>query len=208
MLTAGMCPAVRAKCLVNDSKFTTADGGCKDLNTGLVWSPDLRAFGASSVGQSGSGSPIICNEFLNQNPANGGGFTDWRMLTVGEIETALANELNSHLNFFLNGNPDDGVYRWTTCTQKIKGKLHRYMVRFADGDTILHNLAIGIDGVHMVCVRGLPKPNDCPSGPGKKNNRSGTISALSQTSTGALLLLPLGVVLMARCLQARRQMTA
>jgi hypothetical protein len=202
MLIVCASPFSRAACLVDDADFTTASGGCKDLGTGLVWSPDLRALGASSAGQSGSNS-TVCNQFLNSNPANGGEFTDWRPPTVGEIAAALGNGLNSHLDFFLNGNPDDGVYRWTACTQKIKGKLHRYIVRFTDGDTALVNLSLGIDGVHMVCVRGVTQPNDCPGGPGKKNLASAT-SALSQTATGALLLLPLGIVVAARCLRPRR----
>src|SRR5262245_51203907 len=103
LLVIGLAPALHAACLVNDSDFNTAGGGCKDLNTGLVWSPDLRGFGLSSVGQSGSAVQLICDHHLNQNPANGGGFTDWRPPTTGEIEKALADGLNDHLNFFLNG---------------------------------------------------------------------------------------------------------
>jgi hypothetical protein len=51
----------------------------------------------------------------------------------------------------------------------------------------------------MVCVRGQPADpaNDCPRS-GKKNRAA---SSLSQTSTGTLLLLPLAVVLAARCLR-------
>jgi hypothetical protein len=204
----GMSPAVHAACLVNDGDFTTADGGCKDLNTGLVWSPDLRAFTGgpgSSPGLSGSFDGW-CNQELNSKPANGGGFTDWRSPTVGEVNEALANGLYSHLDFFLDGTPDDSVYRWTTCTTKVKGTLHRYKVRYSDGNVVLHNLSGSSDGNFVVCVRGLPADiaNDCPAGPGKKKNRSGATSALSQMSTGALLLLPLAAVLATRCLKARR----
>jgi hypothetical protein len=201
-----MSPSVQAACLVNDSDFTTADGGCKDQNTGLVWSPDLRAFTGgpgTSPALSGS-SDNWCNQELNSNPAKGGGFTDWRSPTVGEVTEALANGLYSHLDFFLDGTPDDSVYRWTTCTTKVKGWLHRYKVRYSDGNVVLHNLAGSSDGNHVICVRGLPNPNDCPSGPGKKKNRTDASSAMSQTSTGILLLLPLAVVLAARCLKVRR----
>jgi hypothetical protein len=205
MLILGASSAVNAKCLVNDSDFNTAGGGCKDLDTGLVWSPDLRALGASNLGVSSANPNSECDLFLNQKPANGGGFTDWRAPTVGEIESALANGLDSHLDYFLNGSPSDFVYRWTNCKTKIKGVPYRYKVRYSDGDTVAHNMRIGSDGNHLICVRGVPADpaNDCPGGSRKKNNR-GASSALSQTTTGALLLLPLAVVLAARRLRPRR----
>jgi hypothetical protein len=192
-------------CLVEDDDFTTADGGCKDLNTGLVWSPDLRAFGGSQEGMAQNNNQDMCNLYLNEVPANGGGFTDWRPVTVGEVQEALANGLNSHLDFFLNGSPDDFKYRWTACTKKIKGIPYRYMIRFGDGDVVLLITLVGRPDTHLICVRGQPADpaNDCPSGHGKKNRASAT-SALSQTATGALLQLPLGVVLAVRGLRTRR----
>jgi hypothetical protein len=208
MLIVGVSSAVHAACLVNDSDFNSTAGGCKDLSTGLVWSPDLRAFTGgpgSSPGLSGSFDGW-CNQELNSDPAKGGGFTDWRSPTVGEVTEALANGLYSHLDFFLDGTPDDSVYRWTTCTTKVKGTLHRYKVRYSDGNVVLHNLSGSSDGNFVVCVRGLPADtaNDCPAGPGKKKNRSGATNALSQTATGAFLLLPLAVVLAARCFRPRQ----
>jgi hypothetical protein len=208
VLIVGVSSAVQAACRVNDSDFNSADGGCKDLNTSLVWSPDLRAFTGgpgSSPGLSGSFDGW-CSQELNSDPAKGGGFTDWRSPTVDEVTEALANGLYSHLDFFLDGTPDDSVYRWTTCTTKVKGTLHRYKVRYSDGNVVLHNLSGSSDGNFVVCVRGLPADiaNDCPASPGKKKNRSGATSALSQMSTGALLLLPLAAVLAARRLKARR----
>jgi hypothetical protein len=142
---------------------------------------------------------------MNQIPANGGGYTDWRFPTVAEVQEAIANGLNSHLDFFQNGNPDDGVYRWTACTRKIKSLIHRYTIRFTDGDLVLLPFD-GFHDAHILCVRGAPADtaNDCPLGPGKKKNRSGATNALSQTTTGTLLLLPLAVVLAARYLRQRR----
>jgi hypothetical protein len=55
----------------------------------------------------------------------------------------------------------------------------------------------------VICVRGVASDNDCP-GPGKKKNRSTATGALSQTSIGALLLLPLAAVIATRYLKARR----
>jgi hypothetical protein len=190
---------------VDDTAFTTAGGGYKDLSTGLVWSPDLRALGGGSTGVSGDGVQQSCNNFLN-DVAAGGGYTDWRPATVGEINKALANGLNTHLDFFLNGSPDDGVYRWTACTKTIRGDFHRYAVRYSDGNLVLFNLSRseGGEGVFNICVRGLPAnpTNDCPST--RKNNSPSTTNTYSQSSTGALLLLPLAVVLAARCLRPRR----
>jgi hypothetical protein len=205
MLVVAASTAVHAKCRVADDRdFATAGGGCKDLSTGLVWSPDLRAFdGISDEGQAQNSGQLICDQFLNSNLANGGGFTDWRVPTVGEIQEAIDNGLNSHLDFFLNGSPDDFKYRWTACTKKIKRFTYRYIVRFADGVTQLPITISGRPDTHLICVRGLPADtaNDCPD---KTNNRSRAMNTLSQTYTGALLLVPLAVVLAARCLRLHR----
>jgi hypothetical protein len=203
LLIISMSPAVHAACRVDDDDaFASTDGGCKDLSTGLVWGTDIRIWGfPNGTAQNYN----YCNDLMNQNPANGGGFTDWRVPTVEEIHDSLANGLNSHLDFFLDGSPDDFKYRWTACTQRIKGISYRYMVRFADGHTDLPITIVGRPDTHLICVRGLPADlrNDCPGKPGK-GSRSGAANALSQTSTGTLLLLPLAVVLATRCLKARR----
>jgi hypothetical protein len=190
-----------AACAVNDSAFTTADGGCKDLNPGLVWSPDWRGLTYSSGGGASTDAQINCDVNLNQHP-DGGGYTDCRLPTLGEVQEALANGLNSHLDFFDDGEvtPDDGLYRWTSCTKKVRGLTNRYAIRYTDESVILSY----VSGLHVICVRGAASypAIDCP-GNGKKN-RVGATSSLSQTATGALLLLPLGVVLAARCLRPRR----
>ena len=132
MLIVGVSPAVYAKCLVNDSDFATTEGGCKDLDTGLVWSPDFRGIPGATNGDGipASGSPDFCERILDSYPAGNGGYTDWRIPTVAEVEEAIANGLKSHLDFFSDGRPDDGVYRWTGCTKKIKRDYHRYAVRY------------------------------------------------------------------------------
>jgi hypothetical protein len=205
LLAGCWCSPVLAACVVNDADFATAGGGCKDLNTGLVWSPDIRVFDINGLGvYSSNADDAICNQFLNNRPANGGGYTDWRVPTLGEVQEALANGLNSHLDFFLDGGatPDDGNYRWTACKKKVKGHLHTYAIRYTDGDIFLGYLPV----YPMICVRGQPRDltNDCPSGPGKKKRQGGATSALSQTATGALLLLPLGLIAAARSLRPRR----
>jgi hypothetical protein len=68
------CPPAPAACVVNDADFSTADGGCKDLDTGLVWSSDMRSFVDTQSGFYASSTlQAPCNEFLNQKPENGGG---------------------------------------------------------------------------------------------------------------------------------------
>lgn len=191
--------SVLAVCAVDDANFTTADGGCKDVNTGLVWSSDLVGLpGVSSPSTSG-GTQQACDAFEARPEA--GGFTDWRPASAGEVQEALANGLASHLDFYYTaGNQSvDSVVRFTSCNSPtIKGAKPKYYISFVDG-----SIGYDLQSHHNICVRGLPNDNDCP-GPGKKKNRMGATTALSQTATGALLLLPLAVVLAARCLHPRR----
>jgi hypothetical protein len=191
-------------CRVDDADFASADGGCKDIETGLVWSPDLR--GVTPIGGDGLVNPTsnlqsYCNGYLNS--VSYGGFSDWRVPTLGEVEVALANGLNSHLDYFLDGSGDDGDYYWTACEKRVKGIINNYNIRHSDG-AIRLSYQSGA-GNWLICVRGLPADpkNDCPS-EGKKNSPASAASALSQTATGGLLLLPLGIVVAARCVRPRR----
>jgi hypothetical protein len=134
--------------------------------------------------------------------ANYGGFSDWRGPTLKEVQTALANGLHSHLDYFDDGGvtPDDGVYRWTSC-QVNKGKGTVATIRFADGHTVNrdHNAL----NTFQICVRGKPRTDDC--GAGKKNNKGLAAATFhSQPLTTALLLSPLGLVFAARCVPPRR----
>jgi hypothetical protein len=185
-------------CRVDDADFASAGGGCKDLETGLVFSPDLRAVHNFSPNQDGLSGPAQnvqwrCDTLLNQ--ISYGGFSDWRAPTLGEFQTALANGLNAHLDYFLNG-AGSGDYYWTSCDKRVKGALNTYAIRHSDGNV---RLSFVSTGNWIICVRGLPADpkNDCPSA-GKKSNH------LAQTTTGALLLLPLAVVLAASRLRPRR----
>jgi hypothetical protein len=203
---SGASSFAQGACVVSDANFASAGGGCKDLRTGVVWSPDMRAQGLAYNPSSGSigiaDVQVWCNNNLNTQP-EGGGFTDWRAPTLGEVQEALANGLNSHLDFFNDGGatPDDSKYRYTLCKKKVQGASNTYAIRYTDGNVKLTLTG----GDQLICVRGqaADPANDCP-GPGKKNNKSVAKIGLSQTSTGALLLFPLGLVIAARCLQARR----
>lgn len=85
-------------CIVNDAAWTTADGGCKDLATGLVWS--LAAPGSVSW------------DYARNYGANlvEGGFDDWRMPTEAELQAAWANGAPTHLAY-------PGPAIWSTRTQ-------------------------------------------------------------------------------------------
>jgi hypothetical protein len=211
MLIVCVSPALHAACLVNDGDFTSTGGGCKDLDTGLVWSPDYRAHVNYSEGLSAFFPQSYCDHF-NSDASMGGGFTDWRVPTVGEIKIALTNGINSHLDFFLNSSPDDFKYRWTACSRLVKGRTwrnYRHMVRFGDGHVVEADYTGGSPAdVHMVCVRGLPQPTDClgtgGGKPGKGNGKNNARGALSQTSISVFLLLPLAAVLGAIRLRERR----
>ncbi len=185
-----------AACAVNDGAFATADGGCKDLISGLVWSSDLKGFAGPS---SSSGSQQDCDTLGSR--VEGGGFTDWRTPTVGEVQRAVVNGLSSHLDFYYDDGVQsvDGEYRWTRCpAPKVRGASSLYAIRYADGD-----YRSGIFEVHQViCVRGVAPDdrNDCPGAAGGNKKHKATIS---QTATGAFLLLPLCLVIAAQCARVR-----
>ncbi|TWU28461.1 DUF1566 domain-containing protein [Bythopirellula polymerisocia] len=185
-----------AQCVVDDDYFSTEDGGCKDLFTGLVWSPDLRGITGNPNAQGVAAPDFYCERAGIMNPYNG--HSDWRVPTLGEVEEAVANGLNFHLDFFLDGGPDDGSYRYTTCSIKQRGVRLWYAIRFSDGDTKLTNGTAGI-----LCVRGAPSDNDCPSNKKGGGNGSKHSMWLPRTTTGAILLFPLCLVV-AGCSVKRR----
>jgi hypothetical protein len=200
LIACGCATSARAVCAVNDANFTTADGGCKDLTTGLVWSSDVLGVVGGSPASSNP-STAICGTYFEDKP-EAGGFTDWRPPSVGEVQDALTNGLASHLDFYYaaGNQADDGKYRFTSCNApKIRGSTPKYVIRYSDGNII----SAGFDSYQSICVRGSADDGDCP-GPGKKKNRSSATSALSQTATGSLLLLPLAIAVAARCVCSRR----
>ncbi len=155
-----------AKATAND--FVTEDGGCKDLDTGLVWSSDTYSAGSGT--SSRLNSEELCDDLIAA--PEGGGYTDWRLPTLGEMESAIANGLNDHLDFFYPGNfpddfpewdgpdPVDHRYRWLLCSDIIDGTYLRIRYHMASGaydwlDNSSHS---------AVCVRGLPYDLelDCP----------------------------------------------
>lgn len=193
-LIAACClPALsHGQCRLEDGSFSSADGGCKDETTGLVWSPDLRALGYPSP--TNYLSDAWCNTYLN-NSINGNGYTDWRGPSFGELEAALANGLYTHLDYFLDGSPGDDVYYWTTC-EKARTKKKRYeghyVIRHSDGDVQVSRL----NENYLVCVRGQPRLDDCEglddgggSGGGKGGGKGKNNSVAESKALASLTLL-------------------
>jgi hypothetical protein len=188
IIFCGATQLASAVCWVDDADFATEDGGCKDHATGLVWSPDWRGVTGNPYATAAF-PPQYC-EYRDYN-----GFSDWRHPTLGEIEETLANGLNEHLDFFLDGGatPDDNLYHATSCNTKVRGSRKYYVIRFSDGDVHLTNGAGEINP--YVCVRGVDADpdNDCP-GKKKGGGKGKNAMLLPRSATGAILLLPLCLV--------------
>lgn len=85
-LTTSDLAAQTHVCVVVDEAFATGNGGCQDLATGLVW------------------SRVSCCwywEYATQNceDTEEGGFTDWRLPTIAELEDAHANGAPTHFEY-------------------------------------------------------------------------------------------------------------
>ncbi len=75
-------------CAIEDDAFVTADGGCKDLITGLVW-------GTKNMGHSGGGWGWRSARRMTVDSSEGAA-EDWRMPTVDELREVLANGAATH----------------------------------------------------------------------------------------------------------------
>jgi hypothetical protein len=187
------------QCRVNDTSFNSQDGGCKDLKSGLVWSPDHRALG--NPYEPNASAHAFCNTTLNGNSY--GGYSDWRPPTVGETQTALANGLYTHLDYFLNGNAgDSAAYYWTACAKYLHPKKRKfyqgvYAIRHSDGAQRLSTKAEN----WLVCVRGKPRATDCETPLGSVSRVS---PRMQRIIAGGTLLLPLCMVAVVTCMKRRR----
>lgn len=77
-------PAVPGACQVDDAAFLSAEGGCRDEETGLVWSrrlPKARQQGAVNR----------CRNLVES------GYDDWRLPTANELRGMARNGGRSHL---------------------------------------------------------------------------------------------------------------
>ncbi|MBL8896652.1 MAG: DUF1566 domain-containing protein [Planctomycetes bacterium] len=86
-------------CVRNDASFQSQEGGCKDLSAGLVWSVDT---GVRTWEQALSDAANLVQ----------GGYSDWRLPTIAEMQVASANGAQTHIRF-THGLPSSPA-RWNS----------------------------------------------------------------------------------------------
>jgi len=141
-------------CAVEDGAFATADGGCKDLATDLVWS-------SQNMGVTGGGVSLGNAEQAIADSSEGG-FSDWRMPTAEEMQTVAANGSMTHFNGF----PCQGGTNFPWWSSDRRGRWN-YGVNICNGDTDLYQARGPVsDFIYFVGVRDLNvgDPPDPPSG--------------------------------------------
>ena len=86
---AGAAKATSGHVCANESDgFVTAEGGCRDLATGLVW-------GTKNMGHGGAGWGWRSARRLIEDSAEGG-YEDWRLPSVAEVQAVLADGAAEH----------------------------------------------------------------------------------------------------------------
>jgi Protein of unknown function (DUF1566) len=126
-------------CLKIDSTFNTVDGGCKDLQAGSIWS------GKGSCCIAYDAAVSYCGSLAE------GGFTDWRMPSVEELQALIAkNPWSTSLSSFeyvdLWG-PSFGIW-----SNKKKGQW-AWVVNSTSGDA--GKTWIEGSQLAVICVRGV-----------------------------------------------------
>lgn len=131
-------------CLIDDEAFATANGGCHDLATGLVWS--RKKVGICCGGWSWESAVQFCED------ADEGGYTDWLLPTLEALETVHANGAPTHFNW-----PDTspGSSFWSSKKQGIWA-----WSNFVIGSGESNKHLIG-SGLLWACVR---VPSACGNG--------------------------------------------
>jgi len=107
--------------LPDDSAFATADGGCKDLATGLVWS-------TSGMGNGGNWRWNLAKDLIDTSTE--AGFGDWRMPSLDEWLDVIANGAATH---FGGGYSIGPVRYWSSTTRGNKA----WNVSIGTGETSL-----------------------------------------------------------------------
>ncbi len=160
-------------CQRNDSYFTTADGGCKDLTTGLVWSArspwvsyhalvwDTQVAGSTAADADDAGRnadyhhsegcPGTCDSDLLAycHSLNEGGRTDWRPATMTQF-VALYNNMLQGVPPYLNA---QGNQFLQTATTRTGSNTESMRVNLANGQ---NTWAWKNNGDPTYCVRGEP----------------------------------------------------
>lgn len=86
ILAAGLLAQNPGDCLVQDAAFQSANGGCQDQVTSI-------AFSSIHLQQTWDGAGQVCSTLVE------GGFDDWRLPTVAELQAAAAHGASTHLDF-------------------------------------------------------------------------------------------------------------
>lgn len=142
-----------------DLPFVETDyQGLEDMRTHLVWGKDINVMTGVVL------PDAYVESYYNREDSDGdqstvsplpvtltGGFTDWRLPTVGEVLEAIDNGLLDHMDFSYraghqgldavmdrymgdeNGLTYRTAYFWATCKDRWKNMMVRYRVRFSDG---------------------------------------------------------------------------
>jgi len=160
-------------CQVNDAQFQTSDGGCKDVNTGLVWSSkssgtytwhqavwdettagsssaDINDFGRTNDYDPKAGCSTECDASAiaycrDRAGADEGGYADWRLPSISEFATVFNNSAATHLHNVTSVN----ILSSTTNTANALQYAHINLSSGAVGNTVKSTLT------PIYCVRGL-----------------------------------------------------
>lgn len=132
-------------CVVEDAAFETGNGGCQDLATALAWSTHTPA---GPGGWNWALANQTCEDLQE------GGFSDWRLPTVEELQAANANGAPTHFDYPICGpnncckywsSKKQGPWAWAVC-----------LMQTGEKDRILAESAMS-----FACVR---ESSDCGNG--------------------------------------------
>lgn len=135
LIFVGIPTASAVNCVVlDDSDFVSADGGCKDVATGLVWS--AGGCQGQTFCYTWPQADSYCESLAD------GGFSDWRNPSANEMSDACTNGAGSHVQH-------EPRTMWTSTKQ---GKKFRKVGQFNAGCTISSILEED-STVAVICVR-------------------------------------------------------
>lgn len=140
-------------CKIEDAtRFVTADGGCKDVRTGRVWSRNALSPERGGSSWTFTGAKNLCSNLVE------GGYDDWRLPTYTELKTVSANGAGTYLDvfYYITGDTKQLVQgdfpKWSSTT--IKGGKYAYVVCLGSGAEQVNGWSTGGGSwTDVVCVR-------------------------------------------------------
>jgi len=137
--------------------FITAEGGCKDVRSGRVWSRNTMSPERGGSFYTFAAAKSYCSNLVE------GGYDDWRMATRDELKTAYANGAGNYLDVFWvtdhSGAPpyEYDYHKWSSTTITVKGQRrgeYAYVVDLKTGvDTYQWWTTNGGSWTDLVCTR-------------------------------------------------------